>query len=258
MPQVEPYVLLMSATIDPGEFRKLLIDGEASTRLEEYQHSLQFWLNYDDPALVGIVFCENSAADISVLQANIDCSQGSQPQTPVEWLSFNGNDRPEGLHYGYSELGLIDYALNNSELISQHRRFIKVTGRLVVKNLAEINSRISSAIRFAADAHRFPNSKNDLKFRLRTQFLLADAEFYREHLYNSRERMSAQCSFIEEHLMRELWPLRSQAEVLLRLPVEPQLVGTSASIGTNYERGLANLKTRFRSVMRRLLPFIWL
>ena len=112
-----------------------------------------------------MVFCDNSGADLDDIRRACRSTMGRRP---VEVLGFEGNDRPEGMHYGYAELGTLDYVLDHSDLIDGARHFAKVTGqpctpavarealgdllRHTVRavTLADVDAAVCAALRIAA------------------------------------------------------------------------------------------------------------
>ena len=253
------FALLLTATIDPGEYTDLLVSELLPMRVAEYQSSLEFWLQYEDPRICKIVFCENSGADLTILKEFCDeyCRINCLDRT-VEWISFFGNQRLPGFHYGYSELGSIDYALENSTTLRDTQKFIKITGRLTFPTLGRLLDNLPRDLVFAADCHRYPQDAGDLKVRMRTQLIVCRTDFYREYLLGIRRKMSAECSFCEELFMRELWPMRNSHDVVLRFPVECNPRGISAAIGSHYHVGIGRLKSIIRGGVRNLWPNLWL
>lgn len=252
----EKYVLLLTATVNPEAYKDHLKQNLLQARTQEYTNSLISWINAIPNQVSGIVFCENSNSDlieiIEKVKPYLDISE-----TPIEWLTFNGNHRVDGVHYGYSELGIIDYALENSSLLKNSNFFIKATGRLIFKDTNKLLTRIKQPIAFAADCHFYKRDKK-LPVRMRTQFFISNKEFYKKHLYRKRDEMPGQCSHIEEFLMIKIWPLRNHSGVILRFPCECLPSGYSASMGTSYGSLVSLLKSKVRGVLRILTPHIWL
>ena len=120
-------VLLITATIDPGDYTSLLAPYNVDHRIEEYVQSLLFWLNLNPRPYSGIIFCENSGSSLSEIKDMLKVRVSDEQILAIEWLSFKGNQRPIGMHYGYSELGILDYAVENSLLLRNSQYFIKVT-----------------------------------------------------------------------------------------------------------------------------------
>ncbi len=126
-------VVLLTACINTGA----VIATERrdpAVRLEDYRRALEKWVRVRE--VDGIVFCENSGADLSSLKAIARAA--TEPAPTVEFLSFYGQDFDPSLGKGRGEMRIIRHAVEHSELISRSALIIKVTGRLFVPNIAAI------------------------------------------------------------------------------------------------------------------------
>jgi len=219
--------------------------------------SLLFWLNLNPRPYSGIIFCENSGSSLSVIKDMLKVRVSDEQILAIEWLSFKGNQRPIGMHYGYSELGILDYAVENSLLLRNSQYFIKVTGRLMFPKINQLVNLLPHQFDLVADFHRY---KQDQLFplRVRTQLFFACVDFYKAELYDIRKKMNSNVSYIEELLAKELWELRKDKDILCRFPCECQPRGVSAAIGSNYESLLNRLKSYIRAILRKLFRTIWL
>src|SRR5690554_6828551 len=124
-------VLLMTACIKPSEtnvMKHSIHRNDPMIRLDDYKKALMFWLNYDEALIDGIVFVENSEFELSELNDLVESDNLYNRE--VEFLQFRSSEIPKDLHYGYSELEMIDRAFVNSQLIKNSDYVIKVTGRL--------------------------------------------------------------------------------------------------------------------------------
>ena len=129
-----PPVLVLTATVNPGPLTFNNLRPDPVLRLEDYQKALRFWL--DEPTFAQIVFCENSAFDLSPL---MDLFRRHNPcGKTVEFLSFQAESFP--LHKGksYGELMILEHVLQNSALLRNASHLMKVTGRYCVPNIAKV------------------------------------------------------------------------------------------------------------------------
>lgn len=88
----------------------------------------------DQSAIRGIVFVENSGFDLRVL-AN------KYSDRRIEWISAPQTDLSGGIHRGYAEFKMIEFAFMTSVIIADLRQgdvVWKVSGRYLVKNLKRI------------------------------------------------------------------------------------------------------------------------
>lgn len=246
------YGLLLTATIDPGIYGTQSKRSNPLERLADYEAALGFWGNLDDSRVGSVVFCENSGWDLRCFGALAD-----RARIPIELLSLDHNDRPAGMHYGYSELGLIDHALARSALLQTHPYFIKVTGRLTFPSISRLLD--SLPIRFDAvvDHRRRYRHEWGVDTRARTQLMVFRSDFYRRHLLGTREEMIGNCTYIEEFLAQKLAARAGDGVVVRRFPVEcaPRGIGGN---GTRFDTFPALCKNVSRGIARRLMPTLWL
>jgi hypothetical protein len=247
----------MTATVNPGEYAGQISHNRSDLRISDYLEAIRFWGNHPDPRIKGVVFCENSGADHHIFEiaaAEFRCTRG------FEVLAFQGNTRPHGMHYGYAELGTIDYACQNSLLIKKHRHFIKVTGRLVFPRLTPLVDTLDDDTLAAVDCRRAYRAENGAPLRARTQMMVFEREFYARVLLGAREEMLGNCSHIEEFLAQKLLLLYQGRTpgIYLRWKVECPALGYGAAYNKNYASARERLKDTIRSTCRWLIPSIWL
>ena len=133
IPYMHAFAVLLTATIDPGQYKPDLTRYDPAQRLSDYKQSLLFWEALNNSRLKGIVFCENSGTDLTPLA---DLTR--KFRTPVEIISFEGNEKPSNMNYGYSELGIIDHAIGASIFLREYPYFIKATGRLTFPKISKL------------------------------------------------------------------------------------------------------------------------
>ena len=250
-----PLIVLLTASINPGEYSHDVKRADTEVRLRDYMEALRFWLALNNSNIAGIVFCENTGADLSSLKfftAQLGVSKD------VEWLSFNGNYRKPGLHYGYSELGIIDYAMRNSVLMRESRYFVKVTGRLRFPCISRLLTTLDEELLVALDCRRSYRTEGGPPIRVRTQLIFFATDFYEELFLDRRGEMVGLCTHIEEYLAYKLWPLRRQPGINLRWKLECNPVGVGAATQSAYHIGRNSLKSIIRGIGRRVVPTTWL
>lgn len=250
------YALLLTATIDPGDYSSSLKRADVPTRLLDYETSLRFWLSFFDHRVVAVVFCENSNADVANLKF-----LANQFDRKTEFLSFSGNERVEGVHYGYSELGIIDYALKNSVLLGNAEYFIKVTGRLTCPSLSKLLDHVETDFDVSVDHRKKYKKERGFPLRARTQVMIFKKNFYMQHLYETRDEMVGRFSHIEEFLPFKLTSVCDKGKIIWRFPIEVILRGVGGSlhgVSASYGSLLSILKTHIRSGFRRYFPWVWL
>lgn len=119
-------IILLTACINPdGMLYTTLNDCEE--RKKQYVNAIRYYLSTTS---LSIVFVENTNTDIS----NIFLEEIKKGR--LECLTFKGNlNKKRGK--GYGECEIIRYALEKSSLLNNgyNNRIVKITGRLIVKNL---------------------------------------------------------------------------------------------------------------------------
>jgi len=253
--KIKSIVVLMTATVKVGSYATGTTHSDSQIRLEEYAKGLEFWLTLKDHRISGIVFCENSGSDITRLK-ELPCVVNGKK--PVEWIQTTDNQRPAGTHYGYPELGLIDEAINRSNLLANASHFAKVTGRLTFPNFKNLLDRLDKSLKIAIDLRRSYRSENGARARARTQLFIAEIEFYKSLVFRRRTEMLGLCTHIEEFLASRLLPLRGQPGVLLRFPVECSANGYSGATGKSYQDFKGKFKAFIRANCRIVAPWLWL
>jgi len=121
-------ILLLSACINPNGMSYTEIQNPKE-RESHYLNALSYYLK---KTKYKIVFVNNSGEDISYKVDNRD--------NRIEFLSFYGNDYDKSYGKGYGEFLILQYAFKNSVFISKCNYVIKITGRLIVKNITEIST----------------------------------------------------------------------------------------------------------------------
>ena len=161
-------VLLLTACIDPRNV-VAVARRDITIRLEDYKLALKHWLK--DRNIKKIVFCENSGHDLKELQ-NIYHNE-NQFNTQVEFLLFEGQNFPSHLGKGYGEMGIISFAVQNSQLISRAVYVLKVTGRLYIPNIGQLLKHIdcSQSIDIYCDLRKNLTSADSRLFCASVNFL---------------------------------------------------------------------------------------
>lgn len=125
--------LLITATICPHKVNSNVYD--VNIRKKQYKDSLEFFIIQKN--IRQIVLCENNMFDFS--EFSDLKSLANKYNKEIEFISFKGDYRMiQQRGKGYGEGELIKYAFKNSRLLRESEYFIKITGRLKVKNISKI------------------------------------------------------------------------------------------------------------------------
>lgn len=127
------FTLLLTACIEVQN-KALVKRNDTESRLRDYQMSLRKWLTKQD-SIKNIVFVDNSGYSLDSLK---EIAKKENPYNKnVEFLSFLYKPEQDA-DISLGELLIIDYGLKHSTLLSLADRFVKVTGRIFIRNIDNI------------------------------------------------------------------------------------------------------------------------
>lgn len=214
-------ILLLTGCINPNGMTMTALSNQEE-RKRQYVEAIQFYLsNTSYP----IVFSENSGTDISLYFMK-EIKSGR-----LEYLSFSGNQNKEK-GKGYGECEIIQYALNNSQIIhfAKDKRIAKITGRLVIRNITSI-VRVHSLL-FPQNTV-FCSINSDLSFP-DSRFVIAPECFYHTFL-KSKEIIDDIQGYYFEHALRDT--IRKEKQIPYSpFLLMPQIEGMSGSNGEIYKK----------------------
>ena len=212
-------VILLTGCINPNGMAYTSLNN-IEERQEQYINAIRYYLkktNYP------VVFAENSGTDISnYFQESIKSGQ-------LECLTFQGNQNKEK-GKGYGECEIIKYALDNSHIIlsSKQVRIVKITGRLVIKNIRPIirlhglfSSKRTTLCMINSD-FSFPDSR----------IVMAHIDFYRAFLLY-QEKINDSQGYYFEHALCDIIKDNRQYPYIPFF-IQPQIIGMSGSTGKQY------------------------
>ena len=211
--------LIITGCVKPPQdgYRIKLLDS--NEREAQYIKSLEYYITKTN--IKNIVFCENSnyklKNDINKLISNKN----------FEFLSFEGNQE-KSVRYGkgYGEGEIMQYAFENSKLISRTNYIAKVTGRLIVKN-------INTLVRFANQSNGyfwFMGTSGGVQW-VNTRFYMMPKKLYMDVFIGYKEvddRAGFDTELMFYHTIKN-----SQIEYR-KFFVCPRIEGTSGTDGVKY------------------------
>lgn len=128
-------VLLLTAAVDARNGRGCLFSTEERKR--QYLHAFKFYLRFlvrNRAVCKGILFCEDSGADLSPFRALVPAEISDR----VEFISLDKDAfRPE-MGKSYNEMLMLDMAVGSSSLLRDDGLFLKLTGRYPIWNIRRL------------------------------------------------------------------------------------------------------------------------
>jgi len=249
------YAIVMTACIDPSSGPIKVARNDPAVRLQDYMDSLRFWLNLDDRRLSKIIFIENSGHPLEALR---ELARTANPlRKQVEFIPLCCNHYPEGVHYGYAELNMIDEAFAASKLLSESPYFIKATGRLSFPGVSRLLDRLGNDYLFAVDCRDNTLPMRSPQIFATTQLMVFSTLFYRRHLLNAKAELSKDLSHIETLLYRKLSRFKGRQGAVLRWPVNVDPVGHAAHWHKQYDSPRQRAISLARAACRMVFPNWW-
>jgi len=216
------YVLLITGCINPDIDVPFLKITDYEYRRTEYIDSIKYYI--EETNIKKIVFCDNSAEN----EPKELCELARRKSKQFEWLSFQGNNAKaveQGKGYGEGEI--IEYALKNSSLLKESKYFIKVTGRVKVRN-------IDCLLFFMKNSHLY--FVRNSPFNVDTKVYGIPSEVYKKFfLYAFKEVDDIEGIYLE-HLFSEVI-VKNQLKIH-NFVVFPNVQGISGSTGITYSVSL--------------------
>lgn len=255
------YCVLLTATIAPTLSADMqLVRSDPVLRRQDYEQALRSWLATPLDWLAGLVFVENSGADLRSLRQIAE--KENTAGIPVEFISCRFPPPPPGLHYGYSEACLVLHALETSELLRKSEYFIKATGRYLFPDVNRLVRSLPEHYDIAVDCKLSKFWARDRHYLANFALALFRRRFFEEQLQCLPSRMVpappwTRAQFIEAVLYDRLLELKAEHRIIWRWPVGCEPLGIGAN-GDHYGSAKKRLQRRVRSVGRCVLPWLWM
>lgn len=213
-------VILLTACVNPNgmSFTTLC---DSNKRLEQYLKSVKWYLENTE---IQIVFVENSGYDISPFF--VEAIRLGR----LECLAFDGNNYDRSLGKGYGEAEIIEHAVLYSKFIMKSDAIIKITGRIIIKNIDSVIASISSYNCVYTDFSRLNND------RLLSVIVVANKEFWGSFVAK-KELLNDSKEYFFEHLLKDEvgnWIANGRKYKIINRPLLYE--GISGSTGISYKR----------------------
>jgi len=248
--------LLLTACIEPTQFKDKVHRNDTLIRLEDYKTALKLWLHHKDASITSIIFAENSGYDLTEIETVFLKENIYNRQYQI--IQVIASKVPKGLHYGYSELELIDNVLDKITLLNDNDFIIKTTGRVYFPKISSLLVKTVLRYNFIADSRDFCFGKWKKNYVLSNLFIF-NIHWYKENLFDKKRLMlELGVTHFETLLYKLLLVNKVDKKVLLRFPINVNPVGHGAHWNVNYQSFSKRLSYLLRAVFRKILPNIWI
>jgi hypothetical protein len=239
------YQLVLTACVHPNGMYVKVTD--ADVRQRQYLDALGALLAIDSPVVGGITFIENRGADLTPFRQWVDTH--NRHGKKVELIGLNMNDFPRELGVGYGEFRALDKGISDSQLIGPDAYLVKLTGRLIVRNLAALLGALPMKFDMAADVEPFKDPGTGW---IDSRLMIFSRDFYFQKVMGLYEQVNGFKGVAIEHVLYQMIRRSPGARIIARLPREPQWVGYSGSTGMRYDSLRMRLKYPPKVVARAL------
>ncbi len=203
---------------------------DPNIRLQQYIDSILFYLK--STKIGSIIVCDNSGFDYAknkeLESAILNCGK------EVELLNFIGNSDiifTQGKGYGEGEI--MKFVLENSILINKNSSFLKVTGRIFIKNIDIILKKIDATYPYfqRKNMNPFINTKE-----VSSLFYSSPVNIFKNYLLTSYEQVNDNTKMYLEHVY---YQALNDAHIKYKnFEIYPFCIGTSGSTGLLYSDNL--------------------
>ena len=237
-----------------------VLRSDPEVRRNDYLNALRFWLHQSDARLKHILFIENSGEDLTPFRHLVETENPLSRE--VEFISIKPYTIPDGLHYGWSELRMLDESLSKSVLAAQSSHMVKVTGRFTFPTISRLLSRMPKRFDVMVDCRVPTRSYANGKFLwaiikkpeayASTQIAIFSLRFYREQIQSLYKVIipGVYPDIMESVIYEKLKLLKGHNGLHLRFPVNCEPSGIGASNGHNYNSRKKKMTNTLRGLLR--------
>lgn len=233
-------VLLITGCISPNSQTPQLVLKDSDIRRQQYIDSIKYYIKYGH--VKNIVYCDNSGAETEQGLSELAEKRGKR----FEWISFYG-DTGKTVQFGkgFGECEIVNYALLYSDLIKQCEYLVKVTGRLIVKNLNILLKLSKKGICFC------PNRTEDSRFYINTRIYMMPIEAYNLYFQKAADYIDDTNNVYLEHAFGIC--VEKNEVRFKKFLFAPWVEGISGSTGRIYKPSVISylkddIKLRFYSI----------
>lgn len=250
-------ILLLTACIEPTQFIDKVQRNDSRVRLADYKEALKMWLHLKDEKITTVIFAENSGYDLTEIE-EIFLTENKYRRNYQIYQNL-ATEVPQGLHYGYSELELIDHVISQISLLKDNDFIIKSTGRIYFPKIYLLTQNLMNSHVFIADSRRFNFLKWHKNYVLSNLFIF-NVKWYKENLFDKKESMvKLKISHFETllyYLLKEKQFVNKS--IILRFPSNINPVGIGAHWDINYQSLRKRIEYLIRGIFRKIFHQIWI
>jgi len=250
------FLVVLTCTIDPSSGWAPPARSNPAARLADYAHALSQWLQLQDARLGNLLLIENSASSLEALERVV--RKAAPRRKRVEFISLDCNHYPEGVHYGYAELAMLEAGIACSELARNARYIVKASGRLFFPTLPNLLDSLPGDFRFAVDARTPWRWWRGQQSFVASQLMIFSMDFWQSRMAGSKSRMGSGISHLEDLVFRICSCERGDPGAILRWKVSCEPVGQAAHWDKDYGSVAERSKQLIRALTRRVAPFLWI
>lgn len=229
--------ILLTACVNPNGMCYTALN-DVEERRRQYYIALDFYLRVTN---VPVVFIENTNCDIGKdYKTYIEAGR-------LECFTFNGNDFDKSLGKGYGEALIINEAFRRSSFLNRYRYVVKITGRLIVRN---INHILSSRILCFDNIFRCDLRPNDFLWSM--VFVIKASTLNRIFRENINQINDSEWKLFEHVLYRAMY--EDKKTIAVPFIQSPIIEGISGSLNEPYADILGDDRC---NTNMQLIPFFY-
>lgn len=222
MPKETKEILLITGCISPNKNIYRLELKNEEERLIQYLQSIKYYI--EKTKFRKIIFCDNSGHEPNKEIIGL----AKKCEKEFEWLYFKGNtEKVIRQGKGYGEAEIVKYVLEHSKIISEQDYLIKVTGRLLVKNIELLKRMSNKEIRI------WPIKVDESKFYINTRIYMIPIKVYRKYMIDIENMVDDYNGIYFEHAFGIC--LKNSGIKYKKFKIAPWIEGMSASTGNIYK-----------------------
>lgn len=232
-------ILLLTACINPNGMEFTTIQN-CHIRRKQYETALSWYL---ENTIYPIVFVENTNTYIGeIYQKYIDSKR-------IEFITFQGNNYPRHLGKGYGEALIIQEAIQHSSFITNETNIVKITGRLIIKNINSLINEIpkNNSTTIASTCTIKSN------YICNSYFVIAPTSFYTKYFFKEITLINdSEGRFFEHILFQNIVKWIKDEKKYHEFYHFVNIIGLSGSTGKPYE------KAKLSRILKSLIKAIYI